>query len=76
MYGQYLLIIKQRRANRKKVLSRKQEFNLDMPSFEVPVSIAITPEADTVYNPTNQTELEFKWEKSKSAFFTQSSYSN
>ena len=47
--------------------SRKQEFNLDMPSFEVPVSIAITPEADTVYNPTNQSELEFKWEKSKSA---------
>ncbi len=47
--------------------SRKQEFNLVMPSFEVPVSIAITPEADTVYNPTNQSELEFKWEKSNSA---------
>ncbi len=47
--------------------SRKQEFNLVMPSFEVPVSVAITPEADTVYNPTNQTELEFKWEKSNSA---------
>lgn len=47
--------------------SRKQEFNLVMPSFEVPVSIAISPEADTVINPINVSEVEFKWEKSNSA---------
>ena len=47
--------------------SRKKEFTLTMPSFEVPVTIAITPEADFVFNPVDQTELEFKWEKSESA---------
>ena len=47
--------------------TRRQEFNLVMPSFEVPVSVAISPLTDTVYNPTNQSELEFKWEKSNSA---------
>ncbi|MBK8399321.1 MAG: FecR domain-containing protein [Leptospiraceae bacterium] len=46
---------------------RKREFTLTMPSFDVPILLAISPDAEAVINPIEQTELEFKWEKSDSA---------